>query len=384
MSEGARTSDPGAPAQRLHWATALAPGLSHLLTGQRQFGFSVIALAAFLITVLVISRRRIAATVTAGGVDEWVALLTLFLALLVAWGAGVVRVLGRGARSRRRGTSQWTTAWREFNRNRLAVLGLYLMAALYLVTLLAPYLARYDPAAIGDVVSTRFLPPSFEHLMGTDRFGRDVFTRALYGARISLSIGFIAVGISITVGTFIGALSGFFGGAVDTVLMRFVDMLISFPRLVLLITVVALFQPSIFLVIIVLGLTLWPSTARIVRGEVLSLREREFIQAARALGLSQVRIIFRHLIPNVMGVVIVAATLGIGNIILIEAGLSFLGFGVQPPTPSWGHMVSSGRDVLLQAWWVSTFPGLAIVFTVVAFNLIGDGLRDALDPRLRI
>ena len=384
MSEGARASDLGAPVQRLPWTTALVPGMPHLLTGRRQFGFTILALAVFLIAVLVISRRRIVTTVTAGSVDEWLALLTLVLGLLVAWGVGVVRVMGRGARSRTRGTSPWIIAWREFHRNRLAVLGLYLMAALYLVTLLAPYLAPYDPTAIGDVVATRFLPPSFEHPMGTDRFGRDVFTRALYGARISLSIGFIAVSISITLGTFVGAVSGFFGGAVDTVLMRFVDMLISFPRLVLLITVVALFQPSIFLIIVVLGLTLWPSTARIVRGEVLSLREREFIQAARALGLSHARIILRHLVPNVMGVVIVAATLGIGNVILIEAGLSFLGFGVQPPTPSWGAMVSSGRDVLLQAWWVSTFPGLAIVFTVIAFNLMGDGLRDALDPRLRI
>ncbi len=265
MSEGVRTSDFGVPVQRLHWTTALVPGMPHLLTGRRQFGFTILALAVFLVAVLVISRRRIVTTVTAGSVDEWLALLTLVLGLLVAWGMGVVRVMGRGARSRTRGTSQWIIAWREFHRNRLAVLGLYLMAALYLVTLLAPYLAPYDPTAIGDVVSTRFLPPSFEHPMGTDRFGRDVLTRALYGARISLSIGFIAVSISITLGTSIGAVSGFFGGAVDTILMRFVDMLISFPRLVLLITVVALFQPSIFLIIVVLGLTLWPSTARIVR-----------------------------------------------------------------------------------------------------------------------
>jgi peptide/nickel transport system permease protein len=165
--------------------------------------------------------------------------------------------------------------------------------------------------------------------------------------------------------------------------MRFVDMVISFPRLVLLITIIALFQASIFLIIAVLGLTLWPSTARIVRGEVLSLREREFVQAATALGYSKKRIILRHLIPNALAPVIVAATLGIGNTIVLEAGLSFLGLGVQPPTPSWGTMVADGRNVLLNAWWLSTFPGLAIVFTVLSFNLVGDGLRDALDPRLR-
>jgi peptide/nickel transport system permease protein len=170
---------------------------------------------------------------------------------------------------------------------------------------------------------------------------------------------------------------------VDTVLMRIVDMVIAFPQLVLLITVIALFQPSIFLIIAVLGLTQWTGTTRLVRGEVLSLREREFIQAAGALGFSHARIIFFHLVPNVLGPVIVAATLGIGNTIVLEASLSFLGLGVQPPTPSWGTMVADGRSLMLQAWWLSTFPGLAIVFTVLAFNLVGDGLRDALDPRLR-
>jgi peptide/nickel transport system permease protein len=177
--------------------------------------------------------------------------------------------------------------------------------------------------------------------------------------------------------------AGFIGGAVDGFIMRFVDVVISFPRLVLLITIIALFEPSIFLITAVLGLTLWPGTARIVRGEVLALREREFVQAATALGFSKRRIILRHLIPNALGPVIVAATLGVGDTIVMEAGLSFLGLGVQPPTPSWGTMVSAGRGVLLNAWWLSTFPGLAIVVTVLSFNLVGDGLRDALDPRLR-
>jgi peptide/nickel transport system permease protein len=252
-----------------------------------------------------------------------------------------------------------------------------------MVTLLTPLLAPFDPVAQGDIVSTRFLPPSFEHPMGTDRFGRDLFSRVLYGARISLSVGFIAIGIGVTLGTVIGAVAGYFGGIVDTVLMRFTDMMLSFPRLILLIVIIAMFDASIFLVVAVLGLTGWMSVSRIVRGEVLSLREREFVQAARALGMSDLRIIFRHIIPNTMAPVIVFATLGIGNTILIEAGLSFLGLGVQPPTPSWGNMINEGKDSLVNAWWISTFPGLAIVFTVVAFNLLGDGLRDALDPRLR-
>jgi peptide/nickel transport system permease protein len=249
------------------------------------------------LSILVLSFDRVRHTFSSGRLDYWIALLTLFVCLLAAWGASFVPQGGDGiARA-----SQWTIAWHEFKKNRLAVVGLYLMIALYLGTLLAPYLTPYEPNTFTDIGQTRHLSPSLDHWMGTDRFGRDVFTRVLYGARVSLAIGFIAVSISITLGTIIGAASGYFGGAVDTVLMRFVDMLISFPRLVLLITIIALFEPSITLVIVVLGLTLWPSTARIVRGEVLSLREREFVQAARALGLSAPRIIFRHLVPNVLG-----------------------------------------------------------------------------------
>jgi peptide/nickel transport system permease protein len=319
------------------------------------------------------------------GVDIYLALATL--AVLVGymlwwtWKSVSPHHLAKG---RRKGDSQWAIAGRHFKKNRLAMGGLAVMILLYVITLVTPLIAPFDPAAQGDIITSRYLPPSAEHLMGTDKFGRDIFSRVLYGARISLSIGFVAVGISVTLGTLIGALAGYFGGWVDSVLMRFTDMMLAFPRLVLLIVVIAVFEnQSIWLVVVVLGLTGWMGTSRIVRGEVLSLREREFVQAARALGMGDWRIIIRHVIPNTLAPVIVSATLGIGLTILTEASLSFLGLGVQPPTPSWGNMVSDGRDALTQAWWIATFPGLAIVLTVVAFNLLGDGLRDALDPRLR-
>jgi peptide/nickel transport system permease protein len=282
-----------------------------------------------------------------------------------------------------RGESSWRIAGRVLRKNHLALAGLAALIALYLAAMLAPWIAPYDPAAQGDLVSTGYLPPSAEHWLGTDQFGRDVLSRLLYGARISLVIALTAVTISITLGTLLGAVAGYLGGWVDTVIMRVIDLILSFPRLVLLILIVALSRPSIPLIILVLGLTHWPGTARLVRGEVLSLREREFIDAARALGFGRMRIIFRHLIPNVLAPVIVAATLGIGDTIVAEAGLSFLGLGVQPPTPSWGNMVADGRQNLIGAWWITAFPGLVIVLTVMAFNLVGDGLRDALDPRLR-
>jgi peptide/nickel transport system permease protein len=281
------------------------------------------------------------------------------------------------------GAGAWAIAVEHFKRNRLAVIGLGVVVGLYAVAVLAPLIAPYNPIAQHDLVRTGYLPPSPAHWLGTDRFGRDVLSRILYGARISLSIGFIAVAIAVVLGCGLGAVAGYLGGWLDAVIMRFTDMVLAFPRLVLLILIVALFNQSITLIIVVLGLTQWPGVARLVRGEVLSLREREFIQAAYALGFRRARIILRHLMPNVLAPVIVAATLGIGNTIVLEAGLSFLGLGVRSPTPSWGNMVADGRQNLLGAWWVATFPGLVIVLTVLAFNLVGDGLRDAMDPRLR-
>jgi peptide/nickel transport system permease protein len=376
---------PAAPASLA--LSAVLPGAAHLLRRETGVGGALLAGWVLGLGTVVLRWERISEILdapTRGG-DELLALATLALLLGGAWAWGLYDLTVRAGRpvADPSGDSQWALAARHFRGNRMAMGGLAVMFLLYLVTLLTPLLAPFDPAVQGDIVATRYLTPSWEHPMGTDRFGRDIFSRVLYGAQISLSIGFIAMGIGVTIGTLFGAIGGYFGGVVDTILMRFTDVMLSFPRLILLIVIIALFEPSIFLVVVVLGLTGWMGIARIVRSEVLSLREREFIQAARALGMSDLRIVSRHVIPNTLAPVIVFATLLIGNTILVEAGLSFLGLGVQPPTPSWGNMISEGRDALLTAWWIATFPGLAIVFTVVAFNLLGDGLRDATDPRLR-
>ncbi len=361
--------------------SAVLPGAPQLLAG--RWGSGVAALLVWVGCLwVVVARWGRVREAWGGALDERLAVASLLFGVGAAW-AWSWRDVARPAHLQSVAVSQWDLAVRAFSRNRTAVAGLIVVAALYAVALLTPLVAPFDPNLQGDLLTERYVGPSLVHPLGTDQFARDVLSRLLYGARISLSIGFVAVAISVTIGTLLGAVAGYLGGIVDTLVMRFVDMVISFPRLVLLITIIALFEPSIFLITAVLGLTLWPGTARIVRGEVLSLREREFVQAAVALGYSKPRIIFRHLIPNALAPVIVAATLGVGNTIVLEAGLSFLGLGVQPPTPSWGTMVDAGRQNLLDAWWLSTFPGLAIVFTVLSFNLVGDGLRDALDPRLR-
>lgn len=361
----------GLPGRRAGW---VLPGLPRILTGRRS-GVPLLGLWLFLWAVVLLRADRIGATLAGGSADDWIALATLVLGLIGVWAVANARGARRSARS------EADAAWGRFARHRQASAGLVLLAALGLCALLTPYLSPHDPDRQERVVETRFQPPSLAHPMGTDRFGRDVLSRVLYGARISLGIGTVAVVIAITLGILVGAVGGYAGGWVDTTAMRGVDMLLSFPRLVLLITVVALFQPSIALVTAVLGLTGWMGTARVVRGEVLTVRERPYVEAARALGYGDLRILGRHVLPNAVSPVIVSATLGVGHAILAEAALSFLGLGVQPPTPSWGNMVAAGRDVMLDAWWITTFPGLAIVLTVMSFNLVGDGLRDALDPR---
>jgi peptide/nickel transport system permease protein len=278
------------------------------------------------------------------------------------------------------GRSLWSAGWLRFRKNRLAMAGAVAVLILYLAAIFAPLLTPYDPVSHGHLPEMRHQPPSWQHPLGTDKFGRDVLTRIVYGARVSLTVSFLAVALSVLLGSLTGAVAGYSGGIVDAVLMRIVDALMSIPKLFLMLTCIALFSRSLLLVTVLLGATGWMGTARLVRGQILSLRSSEFVSAAEALGARGGRIVLRHLIPNTLTVIIVSATLKIGLIILVEASLSFLGLGVPPPTPSWGMMVFEGREVLLDAWWVSTFPGLAIIVTVVAYNLLGDGLRDSFDP----
>jgi peptide/nickel transport system permease protein len=270
--------------------------------------------------------------------------------------------------------------FRRFIANRFAVAGGVIVAALFMISFFAPYITPYAPDDL-DAYHV-LLPPSSSHWLGTDELGRDVLTRIIYGARISLKVGFVAVGIATVIGTTAGLVAGYFGRWVDQVLMRLVDIMLCFPTFFLILAVIAMLEPSIWYIMIVIGLTGWMGVARLVRAEVLSLRERDFILAARGLGASDLRIIFRHIFPNALAPVLVAATLGVAGAILTESALSFLGIGVQPPTPSWGNMLTAGKDYLEFAWWLSLFPGLAILVTVIAYNLVGEGLRDALDPKI--
>lgn len=269
----------------------------------------------------------------------------------------------------------------SFFQNKLALSGLVVVTCLALVALFAPLIAPYDPSEID--LSNRLVGPSRAHLLGTDQLGRDLFSRMIYGSRISLSIGFVAVGISVLIGLVLGSIAGYFGGRCDTIIMRFVDMMLCFPTFFLILAVIALLEPNIFTIMAVIGVTSWMGVARLIRAEILSLKEQEFILAARAIGAGPLRIIVRHLIPNAITPVLVSATLGIAAAILVESSLSFLGIGVQPPTPSWGNILTEGKSVLGIAWWLTLFPGVAILLTVLAYNLLGEGLRDLLDPRLR-
>jgi peptide/nickel transport system permease protein len=274
----------------------------------------------------------------------------------------------------------YSVFWKRFRTNGFAMAGLAVVLLLFLVSFLAPYLTPYDPSTI-DAYHV-LLPPSAAHWMGTDELGRDVLTRTLYGARISLKVGFVAVGIAMVIGTVVGLVAGYYGGWTDSVLMRFVDIMLCFPTFFLILAVIALLEPSIWYIMLIIGITGWMGVARLVRAEVLSIKERDYVMAARSIGASDLRIIFRHILPNASAPVLVAATLGVAGAILTESALSFLGIGVQPPTPSWGNILTSGKDYLEFAWWLSLFPGLAILVTVLAYNLLGEGIRDALDPRL--
>lgn len=268
----------------------------------------------------------------------------------------------------------------RFRQNKLAIAGLSLIFTLGMLAVLAPFISPHDP--VQQNLPSRLMPPSSEFVLGTDDLGRDVFSRMIFGIRISLTVGLVAVFISVLIGTILGLTSGYFGGWTDTIIMRIVDIMLCFPTFFLILLVIAFLEPSIYNVMIVIGLTSWPGLTRLVRAEVLSIREREFIQAAKLLGLSHFRIFSVHILPNVFSPIIVSATLRVGLAILTESGLSFLGLGVQPPTPSWGQMLTTGKDYIHLAWWLSLFPGIAILITVLAFNLLGEGLRDVLDPRI--
>ncbi|MBI5328257.1 MAG: ABC transporter permease [Deltaproteobacteria bacterium] len=272
--------------------------------------------------------------------------------------------------------------WHRFKKNRLAVIGGIIVFGLFAVSIFAPFIAPHNPDAIN--VKHVLESPSFSHLFGTDDLGRDILSRVIYGSRISLSVGFVAVGIATVIGIIFGALSGYYGGWFDTVIMRFVDIMLSIPTFFLILAVIAMLEPGIWNIMIVIGITSWMGVARLVRAEFLSLKEREFVLAARALGASDLRIIFRHILPNAMSPVLVSAVLGIAGAVLVESALSFLGIGVQPPTASWGNILTIGKDNIEIAWWISVFPGLAIFVTVLAYNLLGEGIRDSIDPRLKI
>jgi peptide/nickel transport system permease protein len=368
---------------------ALVPGLGHWIHGRRGRAVALGGTWLAFLVVLAIRSERVAMAFRGRGLDGKLAALFLLGAIvalpLLSWlDYRRLRARPPGHESEH-GIGQWKMVYRRFMRNGVARAGLTLVLALYSVAILAPILAPHDPDPPREIVQMRYLGPGTPgHPLGTDKYGRDVLSRIIYGSRISLSIGFVAVGLAITLGTLLGALAGYFGGRVEWIVMRSVDVLIAFPRLFIVLTLIAIYGSQIWLIIAVLGATGWMGVARLVRGEILSLKEREFVQATRALGLPAARVILRHVLPNAMSPVIVAATLMIGDVILTEAVLSFLGLGVQPPTASWGSLINQGRGDLAGAWWIATFPGFAIVLTVVSYNLLGDGLRDALDPQTTV
>lgn len=268
---------------------------------------------------------------------------------------------------------------RQLLRHRSAVIGGTIVATVLLVALLAPLLTPYDPDA--RAIRERFQPPTLAHPLGTDNFGRDTLSRILHGSRVSVQVSAISVGIAAVIGVLLGALAGFFGGLLDNLIMRVVDVFLAFPPILLALALVAALGPSAGSVMVALGLVYWTAYARVVRSSILALRNEEFVEASRALGAPWPRTLFRHVLPNALGPIIVVATVGMGSAITAEAALAFLGLGVQPPTPSWGSILNTGLQFLRQTAYLSTFPGLAIMLTVLGFNLLGDGLRDVLDPR---
>ncbi|MBN2899849.1 MAG: ABC transporter permease [Clostridia bacterium] len=277
--------------------------------------------------------------------------------------------------------SNWLDVWKRLKKNKMAMFGLAIIIVLFLTAIFADFIApfSYDEQDLLNMFQT----PSAAHWFGTDEFGRDIFSRVVYGSRISLEVGFIAVGISLITGGLIGAIAGFYGGRLENLLMRAMDILLAIPEILLAIAIVAALGPSISNLMIAVGISSIPGYARLVRASVLTIREQEFIEAAKAAGSSDLRIIFKHILPNCMAPIIVQATIGVAIAILTAAGLSFIGLGIQPPTPEWGSMLSGGRSYIRDYPHMTLYPGLAIMVTIFALNLLGDGLRDALDPKLR-
>jgi peptide/nickel transport system permease protein len=273
-----------------------------------------------------------------------------------------------------------TLFFRRFQKNKLAVAGGIVVMCLFFIALLAPLLSPFNPNEIDRKEILE--PPSIKHPLGTDDLGRDLLSRMIWGARVSLAVGFVAVGIATLIGIILGALSGYYGGWIERVIMRFVDIMLSIPTFFLILAVIAFVGPSIWNIMIVIGITSWMGVARLVRAEFLSIKEREYVLAAKALGVNDIQIIFRHIMINSLAPVLVSAVLGVASAVLVESALSFLGLGVQPPTPSWGNILTLGKDNIEIAWWLSLYPGLAILITVLGYNLLGEGIRDSIDPRL--
>lgn len=269
---------------------------------------------------------------------------------------------------------------KRFQKNKLAVAGGIIVMCLFFIAVLAPLLSPFNPNEIDRKEILE--PPSLKHPFGTDDLGRDLLSRMIWGARISLAVGFVAVGVATLIGMISGALAGYYGGWTDRVIMRFIDIMLSIPTFFLILAVIAFVGPSIWNIMIVIGVTSWMGVARLIRAEFLSIKEREYVLAARALGANDIRIIFRHIMINSLAPVLVSAVLGVASAVLVESALSFLGLGVQPPTPSWGNILTLGKDNIEIAWWLSVYPGLAILVTVLGYNLLGEGIRDSIDPRL--
>jgi peptide/nickel transport system permease protein len=278
--------------------------------------------------------------------------------------------------------SEWSQAWRRFRANRIAVGGLVVILLLAVMAIFAPFISPYDP--IDEIFrGMRGGSPTLAHPFGYDHLGRDLLSRVIFGTRVALLVGLLATGIAVTLGVVIGAVAGYLGSWEDTLISRVIDTLMAFPIIALLVVLAAVLGPSLVTTVVVIGMTGWARFARVVRADIMSLKATDFVTAARAVGVRDWRIIWRHLLPNVMGPIIVLATLGIGGIIILESALSFLGLGIRPPNPSWGGTLSDGRAFILRYPHIAFFPGLMIVITVLAFNFLGDGLRDALDPRER-